>query len=84
MINIVGSFKLVFSKYQKQAFINQFGNREWVLLIEAICSIGEYLTLFVILIGKKWKDEQFTIELKLSDCISLNKNSWTNNKLYIK
>ena len=30
------SSKVVFSKYQKQAFINQVGNWEWALLIEAI------------------------------------------------
>ncbi len=33
---IVGSSKVGFSKYQKQVFINQAGNREWVPLIEAI------------------------------------------------
>lgn len=29
MMGIAGSSKVVFSKYQKQAFINQAGTREW-------------------------------------------------------
>ena len=53
MMSIVWSSKVVFSKYQKQAFINQAGNREWVSLIEAIGTIGRRLPLFVILEGKK-------------------------------
>ena len=57
MMGIAGSSKVVFSKYQKQAFINQPGNREWASLIEAIGTIGERLSLFVILKGKRWKDD---------------------------
>ena len=53
MMGIAGSFKVVFSKYQKQAFVNQVGNREWVSLIEAIGTTGQQLPLFVILKGKK-------------------------------
>lgn len=49
MMGIAGSFKVVFSKYQKQAFINQPRNREWASLIEAIGTTGERLPLFVIL-----------------------------------
>ena len=57
MMGVAGSSKVVFSKYQKQAFINQAGNREWASLIEAIGTAlafsvrsvdttpdGEYLT----------------------------------------
>lgn len=28
MIDVMGSFKVIFSKYQKQTFINQADNRE--------------------------------------------------------
>ena len=47
MMGVAGSSKVVFSKYQKQAFVNQASNREWASLIEAIG------TLFVILKGKR-------------------------------
>ncbi len=53
MIGIAGSSKVVFSKYQKQAFINQAGNRKWASLIEAVGTMGRRLPLFVILKGKK-------------------------------
>lgn len=53
MMGIAGSSKVVFSKYQKQAFINQPGNREWASLIKAISGTGERLPLFVIFKGKK-------------------------------
>ncbi len=52
MMSIAGSSKVVFSKDQKQAFINQAGNREWTSLIEAICITCRQLLLFVILKGK--------------------------------
>ena len=81
MIGIAGSSKVVFSKYQKQAFINQAGNREWASLIEAIGTTGRRLPLFVILKGKKWKDDWFIPELESGDCISLSENGWTDNKL---
>ena len=41
-MGIVGSSKLVFSKYQKQAFINQPRNLEWASIIEAIGTIGKH------------------------------------------
>ena len=53
MMDIAGSSKVVFSKYHKQAFINQAGNREWASLIEAIGTTGQRLPLFFILKGKK-------------------------------
>lgn len=40
MIDMAKSFKKVFSKSQKQVFINQVGNWEWALLIKAISSTG--------------------------------------------
>lgn len=49
MMGIAGSSKVVFSKYQKQAFIKQAGNREWASLIEAIDISSWRLPLFVIL-----------------------------------
>ena len=49
IIDIVGSSKVIFSKYQKQAFRNQAGNREWVSLIEIIGTTGCQLPLLVIL-----------------------------------
>ena len=35
MMGMAGSSKVVFSKSQKQAFINKVSNRKWVLLIKA-------------------------------------------------
>ena len=50
---MAGSSKVVFSKYQKQAFTNQAGNRECASLIKAIGTTGYRLSLFVILNGKR-------------------------------
>ena len=49
MMDIAGSSKVVFSKYQKQAFMNQARNREWASFIEAIGIIGQRLPIFIIL-----------------------------------
>ena len=53
MMGIAGSSKVVFSKYEKQAFINQAGNQEWASFVEAIGISGRRLPLFVISKGKK-------------------------------
>ena len=36
MMEVAGSVKVIISKYEKQAFVTQSGNREWVSLIETI------------------------------------------------
>ncbi len=72
---------MVFSKYQKHTFMNQAGNREWTLLVEAIGTTGQCLLLFVILKSKKWKYDLYTQELEPGDRISLSENGWTDNKL---
>ena len=81
MIGIARSSKVVFSKYQKQAFVNQTRNREEALFIETIGTTGQRLPLFVILKAKKWKDDWYIQELKTGDYISLSDNGWTNHKL---
>ena len=48
MMGIAESSQVVFSKYQKQAFMNQARNREYASLIEAIGNTGRSLPLFVI------------------------------------
>lgn len=83
-MGIGGSSKVVFSKYQKQAFIKQAENRELVSLIEAIRISGQQLPLFVILKGKKSKDNQSINNIQLDNRISLGDNGWTDNKLCIK
>ncbi len=74
MIGIAGSSKVVFSKYQKQAFINQAGNREWASLIEAIGIPGRLLPLFVILKGKMWKNDWYPSIMEQGVRISLSEN----------
>ncbi len=84
MIGVAGSFKVVFSKYQKQAFINQASNREWASLIEAIGTTGQRLPLFVIFKGKRWKDDWYPKDIERNSRISLSENGWTDNKLCMK
>ena len=81
MMGVVGSSKVVFSKYQKQAFINQAGNREKASLIEAIDTTGRRLPLFVILKGKRWKDDWYPEDMERGARISRSENNWTDNKL---
>ncbi len=50
---MMGIAKVLFSKYQKQAFINQAGNREWASLIEIIGTTGCRLPLLGILKVKR-------------------------------
>ena len=47
VISIAGSSMVIFSKYQKQALINQAYNREWALLIKSIGTTRCQLLLFI-------------------------------------
>lgn len=84
MMDIAESSKIVFSKYQKQAFMNQTRNWEWASFIKAICTNIRWLLLFVILNGKRWKDYRYPSDMEKDAQISLSKNGWTNNKLYME
>ncbi len=53
MINIAGSSKVIFSKYQKQTFMNQARNRDWASLIEAISTTGQRLAVICYLQRQK-------------------------------
>lgn len=81
MMGIAGSSKVVSSKYQIQAFINQAGSQERASLIEAIGTTGYRLPLFVILKGKRWKDDWYPSDMRKDARISLSENGWTDNKL---
>ena len=83
MMGITESSKVVFSKYQKQAFMNQARNRKWASFIEAISTNDRQLPLFVILNCKKWKYNWFIPELEPGDRISLSKKGWTDTRSYL-
>lgn len=78
VMSVAGGSKVVFSKYQKQAFINQAGNGEWASLIEAIGTTGRRLPLFVILEGKRWKDDGYPSDMEQGARISLSENGWAD------
>ncbi len=84
MMGIARNSKMVFSKYQKQAFMNQAKNWKWASLIEAINTSSLRLLLFVILKDKKWKDDWYIIDMQPDDRISLKENGWAYNKVSIK
>ena len=74
MMGILRSFNVVFSKYKKQAVINQASSWEWASLIEAIDNIGRRLLLFVIFKSKKWKNDWYPNDMELGARISLSEN----------
>ena len=80
-MGIARSSKVVFSNDKKQSFINQARNQEQATLIETIGTTGHRLPLFVILKGKRWKDDWYPSDMKKDTCISLSENDWTDNKL---
>lgn len=83
-MNIADNSKVVFLKYQKSIFINQLKNQKFVLFIKIINITNKQLSLFIILKGKKQKNDQFIQKLKSNHCILLKKTGLTNNKLCIK
>ncbi len=51
--------------------------------MKAISTTRRQLSLFVIVEGKKWKDEWYTEEIGRKDQISISENGRTSNKLFI-
>ena len=81
MMGVAGSAKVVISKHEKQAFIKQYGNREWASLIESI-GFCRRLPMWCIFKGKKYLDEWYSaLEPGQGHQISLSDNGWTNNEL---
>ena len=58
MIGVAGNAKVVFSKYEKQAFVKQCGNRDWASLIEAI-GFQRQLSMWCIFKGKVYIDKWY-------------------------
>ena len=53
MQGVIAKYKVMVSKYdKKKAYMTQYGNREWVSLIECILMDGRYLPLWIIFKGK--------------------------------
>lgn len=81
MMGVAGSAKVVLSKYKKQAFVKQCGNREWASLIESI-GLRRRLPMWCIFKEKKYMDEWYNaLESGQGHQISLSDNGWTDNKL---
>ena len=81
MMGVAGSAKVVISKYEKQAFVKQCGNREWASLIEGI-GLRRQLPMWCIFRGKKYLDKWYSaLKLRQGHYISLSDNGWTNNEL---
>lgn len=81
MMGVAGSAKVVFSKYEKQTFTKQCGNRKWVSFIETI-GIKRRLPMWCIFKGKRYIDDWYSaLEHGKGHQISLSENEWTDNDL---
>ncbi len=79
MMGVVAKLKVIISKYDKNKYMTQCGNREWVSLIKCVSMDGRALKPWVIfkakLIQKAWKES-------LPDgYITVSENGWTNNQI---
>jgi hypothetical protein len=74
--------KVIVSRSERKKYMTQYGNREWVSLIECVNIIGAVLDPFVIFKGKvqmrDWWDYFF------SGHITISANNWTTNELCIE
>ena len=81
MMGVAASAKVVISKHEKQAFSVKSVNREWVSLIEAICTTGRSLPLFVIFKGVNKQKTWYDVLEDVHSEIATSENGWTDNEL---
>ena len=73
-MGVARSAKVVFSKYEKQAFIKQCGNRKWAFLIEVI-DIKYQLSMWCIFKEKRYMNDWYlALEHEKGHHISLSEN----------
>ena len=83
MMGVVKSVKVIISKYEKQAFVTQSGNWEWVFLIETI-SAGSGWKLPLCVIFKASQKLKAWYNFLDKSFISTSHNGWTDNELGYK
>ena len=81
MMGVIRKFRAIVARSQKDAFMAQPGTREWVSLIECVCSTGRVLSGWVIFKGKNMKKEWLEHFPKGHICTS--ERGWTDNELCV-
>lgn len=82
MMGVIAKVRVVVSRGTKHPYITQLGGREWVSLIECICSNGQVLSPWVIFKAKKQLKAWFKDFPNSHICIS--DRGWTNNELCLE
>lgn len=77
---VTGKIKVMISKYEKNEYITQPGNREWVSLIECVSLDGRVLPPYIIFKAKQYQQCWFE-EIGHEGFISTSDNGWTNNAI---
>jgi hypothetical protein len=60
-MGVIGKTRVIVSKYEKNAHMTQYGNREWVSLIECISADGRLLSPWIIFKGKQQQKAWFEV-----------------------
>jgi hypothetical protein len=82
-MGVIGSMKVVTgSERRARPDLVQPGDREWVTVIQSICSDGSYTPPFIIYKGRvhisAWYEEA---SIPRNWKLSVSENGWTNNAL---
>ena len=80
MQGVIGKLKVMVSKYERNAFMTQYSNQEWVSLIECVSMDGRILAPWIIFKGKQQKAAWYDF-LPEGAHIALSENGWNNNEI---
>ena len=79
MLGVIGKVKVMISRHEKKQYMTQYGNREWVSIIEAVSATGKVIRPFIIFKGvnqqKAWHDAYPEAS------IACSLNGWTDNEI---
>jgi hypothetical protein len=84
MMGDIGKVKVIISRDERQHYMTQCGNREWVSLIECISTSGRLLPPWIIFKGKQHQKAWYNSLKKGGNpdgFIALSENGWTDNEL---
>jgi transposase len=72
---------VVVPKSQKQVYVNDPQNREWITLIEAVSGAGEFIPPFVILTGEIHLGSWYQTKIPEDYILGVTKNGFSNSKI---
>lgn len=81
MKGVGDNVKVIISRHDKEAFVVQPGNRDWVTIIETISTTDYVLPPFIIFPGKQIQQGWVDLAIDKETIVRVSENGWTDQEI---